>query len=330
VPLDLDLGRLDLVYISFDEPRAERTFAEIEAIRPEALRIHGVRGFNAAHRAAAEAARTDWFITVDGDNVALDAALLASRLELPAVDEPCIVSFHARNRLNGNVYGNGGVKLWLRELALGMRTHEEAADRLAGTEFCWALPWYKLPMVASEILVTETPFQAFRAGFREGVKLATPGGVSAREALPSLPLDQAFRRHVWSGNRDRLAIWCAVGADVPNGLVAIYGARLALAMLHLDDWEARQINDFDWFRGFWFDVVYDRLGLGLDQGRWLRHEIEREGRRIEATLGLDLALFDEQGSRFFKTARPAVETAEGFIDRPPASAPAGPSRRVAA
>lgn len=330
MPLDLDLAALDLVYISYDEPRAEQSFAEIRAFRPGALRVHGVRGFNAAHRAAAAAARTDWFITVDGDNVALDAALLASRLELPAVDEPSIVSFHARNRLNGNVYGNGGVKLWPRALALSMRTHEDSADRLAQTEFCWALPWYKLPMVASEILVTETPFQAFRAGFREGVKLATPGGVSAGEALPSLPLDQAFRRHVWSGNRDRLAIWCSVGADVPNGLVAVYGARLALAMLHLDDWEPRLINEFDWFRRFWFEVVQDRIGLGQDGGRWLRHEIEREGQRIEAALGLELALLDERASRFFKTVRPVVETAEGFIDRPPATEPASPARLVAA
>lgn len=314
--ITLDPSQLDLVYISYDEPRAERTFAEIQRERPSAKRVHGVKGFNAAHRAAGLAAETDWVITVDGDTAALDWHVLGRRLDLPSADAPCILSFHARNKLNGLVYGNGGVKLWPRTMLLEMRTHEAAADGRAATEFCWTLPWYRLPAIASEIDFTTTPLHAFRAGFREAVKLCSQDGLASFEVFPDLPLPTALERHLWIGHRQRLRVWCSVGADVPNGLVAIYGARLGAAMLHFDDWQPSLINDFDWFRRFWFDVVYDRLGLGTDSGRRLTHEIEREGRRIGTGLGLHVTLLEPEASRFFKEVRPESDGREGFIDQP--------------
>ena len=313
MPISLDPDALDLVFISFDEPLAERNFARISKVQPKAKRVHGVRGFNAAHRAAGLAAATDWVITVDGDTAALDWQVLGRRLDLPRAEAPCVLSFHARNGVNGLVYGNGGVKLWPRQLLLEMRTHEEALDDLAATEFCWTLPWYKLPTIASEIDITGSPLQAFRAGFREAVKLSTPDGRASFEVFPEMSLEAAFERHLWVGHRQRLRIWCSVGADVENGLFSIYGARLGAAMLHFDDWRASLINDFDWFRRFWFEVIYDRLGIGTDHGRRLVHEIEREGRRLASGLGVQVVLLGPEASCFFKGVQPEHQRQDGLI-----------------
>jgi len=61
-------ANLDLIFISYDEPNADINFADLENKAPWAKRIHGVKGSDNAHKAAAELSSTEWFITVDGDN----------------------------------------------------------------------------------------------------------------------------------------------------------------------------------------------------------------------------------------------------------------------
>ena len=59
--------------------------------------------------------------------------------------------------------------------------------------------------------------QAWRAGFREGVKMGlADGDVVKPEDLHKLH-DKNFKR---------LLTWMSVGEDVVNGLWAVYGARL--------------------------------------------------------------------------------------------------------
>jgi len=59
----------DIVFISYDEPNADLNYADLLTKAPWAKRIHGVKGSDAAHKAAAELSDTDWLITVDGDNI---------------------------------------------------------------------------------------------------------------------------------------------------------------------------------------------------------------------------------------------------------------------
>jgi hypothetical protein len=309
----LDLGDVDVVYISYDEPRADQSFAEIKAVCPRAKRVHGVKGFDAAHKEAAKLACTEHFITIDGDNLAVDGEVLDGVIDLPTAYHGCVAAFSARNRLNGLIYGNGGLKVWPRQLVLEMRTHENADHRRNATEFCWGMGWYKLDRLASEIEVTATPFQAFRAGFREGIKLVTADGLAPRQAFPELRLRDAFKRHVWAGNAERLAVWCSVGADVEHGLFAIYGARLGCAMLHFDDWDPVAINDYEGFKTWWRDVIAKRLALGGDHETRLWHEIRREGDRLRRGLGLKIADLDADGSIFYKSVRPPIETGAGLV-----------------
>jgi len=310
----VDMKALDVVFISYDEPNAERNFEALKAVCPRAKRVHRVKGFDAAHKAAARLSDTDLFVTVDADNTDVLPAVVNDRIDVPNLSLESVVTFSARNQLNGLIYGNGGVKIWPKQLTLDMKSHEAAEDEKSATEFCWTLDWHTDQRIASSIDIAATPFQAFRAGVREGTKLMTPDGLTADRAYPDLSRNEAFKRHVWKGNVDRLAIWCSVGADVKNGLFAMYGARLSSSLLAFDDWDHRLINDFDSFRRWWYDVILPRVGLGVENGRLLWHEIKREGDRLRRHLDLPIADLDAAGSRFYKFVN-APEAKTGRMQR---------------
>jgi len=242
----IDVTELDIFYISYDEPNAEENWADLLNKVPWAKRVHGVKGFDAAHKAAAAQSETERFITVDGDNIVMDD-FFEQVLDVPDTDHDgnniseSIFSWNAKNLLNGLVYGNGGLKCWPKEYALQMQTHESAGDG-EGMEFCWKLNYIQLNDTFSEVHQTASPFQAFRAGFREGVKMSLDQGRKVRA--------DEFADKIWWQNYNRLQTWCNIGSDVENGLWAIYGARLGCQKTVLTDWDTNQISDYEWFKDY--------------------------------------------------------------------------------
>ena len=221
----IDVTELDIFYISYDEPNAEEHWADLLNKVPWAKRVHGVKGFDAAHKACAEQSETDH----DGNDIS-----------------ESIFSWNAKNILNGLVYGNGGLKCWPRQYVLDMKTHE-AADDGEGMEFCWKLNYIQLNDTFSEVHQTASPFQAFRAGFREGVKMSLDQGTKVKP--------DEFKEKIWWQNYNRLQTWCNIGSDVENGLWAIYGARLGCDMTVLSDWDTNLISDYEWFNNFFHKEV---------------------------------------------------------------------------
>ena len=59
----------DVVYLSYDEPNAQANWEDLLTKIPYAKRVHGVKGSDAAHKAAGELSETDYVITVDGDTL---------------------------------------------------------------------------------------------------------------------------------------------------------------------------------------------------------------------------------------------------------------------
>jgi len=57
----------DVVFLSYDEPNADLHYADLCNKVPWAKRVHGVKGSDHAHKAAAEKSETEWFVTVDAD-----------------------------------------------------------------------------------------------------------------------------------------------------------------------------------------------------------------------------------------------------------------------
>ena len=59
------VAELDLFYLSYDEPNCEEHWADILNKVPWAKRVHGVKGFDAAHKECARQSETHRFITVE-------------------------------------------------------------------------------------------------------------------------------------------------------------------------------------------------------------------------------------------------------------------------
>ena len=115
----------DVVYLSYDEPNAEKNYADLLTKVPWAKRIHGVEGSDAAHKACAKISETQRFITVDGDNLVQPEFINQSVTFIPGTDlTRKVISWAGYNSINGLMYGNGGIKCWDRDAVLDMKTHE--------------------------------------------------------------------------------------------------------------------------------------------------------------------------------------------------------------
>ncbi len=300
----IDVTELDIFYISYDEPNAEENWADLLNKVPWAKRVHGVKGFDAAHKTAAMQSETDRFITVDGDNIVMDD-FFEQVLDVPDTDHDgndistSIFSWNAKNLLNGLVYGNGGLKCWPTEYTKTIKTHEAAEDG-EGMEFCWKLNYIQLNDTFSEVHQTASPFQAFRAGFREGVKMSLDQGRRVRA--------DEFKDRVWWQNYNRLQTWCNIGSDVENGLWAIYGARLGCKLTVLTDWDTNLISDYEWFKTFFVEESAQFTGdiiCRYTKVAWSYEKLYRAICDLGNTLNSDInemMLFDPnpQMCKFFK------------------------------
>lgn len=276
---------LDIVFLSYDEPNADLHYADLCNKVPWAKRIHGVKGSDAAHKAAAEASETEWFITVDADNI-VDTKFF--NLELDDSDSAIqVYSWLGRNKINGLLYGNGGLKIWKKDFVLNMKTHEASDSDRAQVDFCWENGYRQFKECYSETVITGSPFQAWRAGFREGVKMTLLDGVK----IPP----QEIKERIWWHNIHRLRMWSTVGAHEENGLYAIYGSRLGTWLANCTDWNYVEVRDFEILRGIWnqYGRPFEEAG-----GTGLAEEIKSLGEKIKTGLGLDWPWLDAKQSKY--------------------------------
>jgi hypothetical protein len=244
----IDVADLDCIFLTYDEPKKEEFWITIQNIVPWAKRVDGVKGSDAAHKAAADASDTARFILIDGDNLP-DPAFFNQQMVLDNSNRDCVFRWRARNNINGLMYGNGGLSSWTKDFVYNMRTHE-ASDGTDETlvEFCFHPKYWAMADCYSTTYPCGSPFQAWRAGFREGVKMCLDRG-----AKPSLA---EFKSRVVSRNLDNLAIWQSVGADVEYGLWAIAGARQGTYNTMLSDWDYTEVQDFEKLKTYWDNTVH--------------------------------------------------------------------------
>lgn len=294
------MSEFDIFFISYDEPKCEEFWANLINIVPWAKRVHGVKGFDNAHKECAKQSETNRFITVDGDNL-IDPKFIENTINIPKKYKDCVLSWAGKNFINGLVYGNGGLKLWTKDFVLGMKTHENAERDEEKVDFCWDERYIQLNNIYSTTYPNGSPFQAFRAGFREGVKMGLNRG---KKISPNL-----IKSTIYEKNLKRIIIWMSVGSDVDNGLWSIYGSRLGMHMANLTDWDIASISSYDWFKEFWDNEIKDKFN-GDDQYckytkyKWSEEKLTKEinvlGNNIRKHMDLDITLLDKEQSRFFK------------------------------
>jgi len=279
----IDIADLDVVYLSYDEPQKEEFWVKIKNMIPWAVRVDRVKGSDAAHKAAAEASTTERFVLIDGDNLP-NPEFFNLQLEMKTPEyKRAVFRWRAVNHINGLMYGNGGLSCWTREFIRNMKTHE-ASDGSDDTcvEFCFDPLYWPMHDCYSTTYPNGSPFQAWRAGFREGVKMCLDRGRK--------PTEIEFKDAVHKRNMDHLTIWHNVGLDVENGAWAIAGARQGTYMTMLDNWDYREVQWFDNLAELW----------ATTQNRDPLEMIEFYGGRLTGRLNLPMNLLDAKSSKFFK------------------------------
>ena len=285
----IDVADLSTIYLSYDEPQKEEFWLKIKNMVPWAKRVDGVKGSDAAHKAAGEASDTERFILIDGDNMP-EESFFNMQLNFTGKDPKYKLAqyrWKAINSINGLRYGNGGMSSWTKTYVREMKTHENQTEgdvsRIA--DFCLdsqdSLYW-AMHDCYSTTYPNHTPFQAWRAGFREGVKMSLNRGVR--------PTVNEFKETVATRNLNNLTIWQNVGMDVDNGEWAIMGARMGTHMTMLTDWDVHTVQWFDNYIEMW-QHVKDEDPLMLS---------ETYGIELKTKLGLPMCILDADQSQFFK------------------------------
>ena len=276
---------LDIVFLSYDEPNADLHYADLCNKVPWAKRVHGIKGSDEAHKEAARQSETDWVVTVDADNI-VDTAFFNTEFDSDQ-ENLQVVSWLARNKINGLRYGNGGLKIWRKDFILNMKTHEASNNERAQVDFCWEHGYQQFKESYSETVITGSPFQAWRAGFREGVKMTLLDGIKVAP--------DEIRERVWWHNIHRLRMWSTVGSHEENGIYAVYGARLGTWLANCTNWNYIEVRDFEILRNMWnqYGRPYEEVN-----GDGLVDEIKSLGEKIKSGLGFDYPYLDPQQSRY--------------------------------
>jgi hypothetical protein len=181
------------------------------------------------------------------------------------------------------MYGNGGLSSWTKTHVMNMRTHENT-DGATETqiEFCFDPLYWAMHDCYSVTYPNGSAFHAWRAGFREGVKMCLNRGAR--------PTVAEFRDRVHQRNLDHLTIWHNVGGDADYGYWSIAGARQGTYMTMLTNWDYLQVQNFEALAELFRTVENDQPEIIAN----------RLADELATQLDLPMHMLTAEASRFFK------------------------------
>lgn len=303
---------LPVVLLSYDEPWADETAAQLRVLLPELIRVHGVKGLDACHKAAAEAAGTDFFVTVDADTN-VHPSFLAATVPESLVSDHVRLLWNSRNVVNGLPSGNGSLKVWPSALVRAMRTHEAAPSEVVsidhdlGDVVPGVTRTVVMPGIHAATDPARTPEHAFRSGLREAVYLD--------HISTQLAARFGSDNHRVAALRGILAAWTNLGRHARNGLWMIYGARLGLWLARTQHTrDPRAVNDYAAMRTMWTDWVLPRFAPGASRCRWTG--VSWDDARLDAevrALGQKLSAMPESLVAEFTAAQSDLVTGQNLM-----------------
>jgi hypothetical protein len=205
-------------------------------------------------------------------------------LEFPTAEyEQAVFRWRAKNHINGLMYGNGGLSSWTRRFVNEMQTHEATDGRTeTEVEFCFDPLYWPMHDCYSTTYPNGSAFHAWRAGFREGVKMCLNKGAK--------PTVTDFKDRVHHRNLDHLTIWHNIGADVEHGMWALAGSRMGTYMTMLTNWDHKTVQSFDALEELWKTVEES-------EPRLLANRVAED---LHTQLDLPMSMLEAEQSIFFK------------------------------
>jgi len=190
----------DIVFISYDEPDAERNWAVLHERFPRALRVDGVAGMELALEAAANLAKTPWYYAVFAKtqvHESFDFSFVPDYMQ-----QPKHYIFNARNTVNGLEYGHMGIIMYN---SAGIRSVNRAGE--FGLDYTMSFPHESIPLLSCLGSFDQSPYHTWRTAFREAGKLAYFESIKPT-------VDGAYRLDTWCTKATGpYADWCLKGAQ---------------------------------------------------------------------------------------------------------------------
>ena len=151
----------DIVFISYNELDASKNWEALVSKFPRAHRISGVKGIDAATRAAALFSKNSpWFYAVFPKTTLHPD--FNFDYEPDQLESPRNYVFYAHNPTTGLTYGHGGVVLYHRDTVINLKD--------PGFDFTMSMPLDTVPVVSCTINYG-SEFEAWRTAYRECLKL---------------------------------------------------------------------------------------------------------------------------------------------------------------
>ena len=222
--LDYKSRLMDIVFLSYDEPSAEKYWKVLKEKHPRAKRIQGVKGRTEAYHAAAEMSETGYFFavfpTIELDD-GFDFTFQPDRLK-----NACHYIFHAKNPVTGLEYGHRAVILYNKHLCLS--TIHPSLD------FTLSQPHAVVPQLCGTSHFNQTPEISWRVAFREVLKLC--------EMKPTV--ESQFRLKKWCElGKGQYADLVQKGAiDAMEYYKEVDGDKSALQLSYELDWLKKKFN----------------------------------------------------------------------------------------
>jgi hypothetical protein len=276
---------IDCIYIASDDPQSQELWAVLQDLSPRARRVHGISDHDRLSMcyAAAQCSSTEEFLLISS-NVLPDPEFFDWELDLSQIDpQQETYIWKCRNNINAHIDHDHGINVWSRGYA--NRVQQTTSHNDHDVMHTIQQVDYDLKFMhdcISTVYINQTPYQAWREGFMSAVKLSLylnrrPTTIDFRDLLPQHQLDS-------------LSIWHNIGADVENGIWAMAGARQATYMIVLTAWPYQHVNDPNALWELWDSVQNS-------DPRILAGQI---GIELHAELGIPVAMFDAEQSKFFK------------------------------
>lgn len=218
----------DVFFIQYDENNANKNLRYVKEKRPDVKIIDGIKGIFNAHLEAAKQSQTDFFWVVDADATVIDA--FDFEYDMPEWDFDVVHIWKSINPINQLEYGHSGIKLIPKHLIL-MADEEIAVDITTSIGAKIKI----MDEISNINNFATNPFNAWRAAFRECVKLAS--GV--------------IDRQVQKETDERLLAWTSKGGSRPLGEYVKGGASAGewYGKTYKGDKNAlAMINDYEWLR----------------------------------------------------------------------------------
>jgi hypothetical protein len=168
---------LDIVFLSNGETGAEENYEHLLNITKNlpnrVVRVDGVNGRAAAYHAAAEASNTPWMFTVFAKlkvSPKFDFNWQPDRMQVPKH-----YIFHAKNPVNGLVYGHQAMIAYNKKLTL--------ANDGKGLDFTLDDEHEVVPLISGTAQYNTDEFSTWRTAFREVIKLRADESDAAKARL---------------------------------------------------------------------------------------------------------------------------------------------------